>query len=533
MRQVLSKSTLQKTKLFIIAACFAITPLSFIGVAHASPDELIVVRDSNEAKVYLYLPNGQLYSTVNNGEINPQISPDGTKLIYGRSFFDQNFQQHDELYTSNLDGSNEQALTNTPDFNEFLPFWSPDGTRILFSGGGENDPTGLYIMNSDGTNREFVLADVNGEKIGWSPDGSRIAFTTSYQSYPTIGFVNTDGSNLVVLDSQEESWEKPAWSPDGTKIAYLKTINTNGDPVYTVRVSDVDGTDAVDLYSSPSPNPNDVSFNDYFSWSPDSNKIILPISSSSSSLNGIFTVDVNTGSVTEIIQEYNDPVLQWWKLAGGNSQPQTLSLSPSADAYVKSGNANHNQGAETYMNLQASGSNRGLVRFDQSSIASTVGSGTVTSAKLRLTITDNGNNWGATGRTIDLHRLISDWAEGNGTDNDRGTGSGATWSCAIDSLIQNTAKDCSGSTEWEMGQPNNPLVHPWIATASATQTITNNQTGIVEFDVTADVAAFANGSSNNYGWIIKKTAEGQNGQVSFGTKEGSGVAAELVITYQP
>jgi hypothetical protein len=213
-------------------------------------------------------------------------------------------------------------------------------------------------------------------------------------------------------------------------------------------------------------------------------------------------------------------------------EPVTTTFNSSADTYVKSGSDNRNTGVGTFMRLRASGDNRSLVRFDQTAMQTTIGNKEVLSAKLRVTIVDNSNNWGTTGRTIDVHRLIANWAEGNGTESDRGTGSGATWNCAIDSLIQNQAKNCSGATEWEMGQPNNPAVHPWVQTASATQTITNNQSGVVEFDVTSDVSSFLDSTNQNYGWIIKKTVEGQNGQVSFGTKESASVP-QLVVTYQP
>jgi hypothetical protein len=217
---------------------------------------------------------------------------------------------------------------------------------------------------------------------------------------------------------------------------------------------------------------------------------------------------------------------------GMSTDPLTISFGALADTYIRSGNSNRNHGAATAMQVRSSGDNRALVRFEQSAISSAVGGGTVLSAKLRLTITDNGDNWGGTGRTVDVHRLLADWAEGNGTESDRGTGNGATWNCATDSIIQNLVKNCSGSTEWEMGQPNNPSVHPWFEASTATQTITNGQSGVVEFDVTTDVASFVSGAADNYGWIIKKTNEGQNGQVGFGTKESS-FAPELVIVFQP
>jgi hypothetical protein len=241
---------------------------------------------------------------------------------------------------------------------------------------------------------------------------------------------------------------------------------------------------------------------------------------------GTYTVTVTIRDNTDLTGEATATVVVI------NDEPATVTFNSSADSYVKSGQDNHNYGAGVFMNLQSSGNNRSIVKFDQSELQNAIGGGTVLSAKLQLTITDNGNNWGSTGRTVDLHRLIVSWDEGNGTENDRGDGNGATWNCASDSLIENQAKNCSGNTEWEMGQPNNPSVHPWEQTPSATQTITNNQSGIVEYDVTADVQAFLNGSNSNYGWLLKKTNEGQNGQVSFGTRE-SASAPQLVVTYQP
>jgi len=211
--------------------------------------------------------------------------------------------------------------------------------------------------------------------------------------------------------------------------------------------------------------------------------------------------------------------------------PQTVTLAAVADTYVRSGQGDRNLGAGTFMRIQANGDNRALVRFDQAAIQSAIGTGIVLSATLRLTIVDNSNNWGPTGRTVDVHKLLSNWAEGNGTEPNRGTGAGATWNCAVDSNIANQAKDCTGPTEWEMGQPNNPTVHPWLQVPTDTITITNGQTGVVEYDVTADVSAFVTGI-NNYGWILKKTNEAQNGSVSLGTKENPS-GAELIITYQP
>jgi hypothetical protein len=214
-----------------------------------------------------------------------------------------------------------------------------------------------------------------------------------------------------------------------------------------------------------------------------------------------------------------------------NPGEQVVTFAASEDTFVRSGQKNSNAGDWQILRLQSSGNNRSLVRFDQAIMQDLIGSGTVLSATLRLTIVDNGDNWGASGRTIDAHRLLVNWAEGNDKETERGNGPGATWNCAVDSEIFNQVKNCSGSDEWEMDQPNNPSVHPWLATPSATQVISNGQSGTVDFDVTADVQAFMTGASSNFGWLLKKTNENQNGMVSFGSREN--ISPHLVVTFAP
>jgi hypothetical protein len=212
---------------------------------------------------------------------------------------------------------------------------------------------------------------------------------------------------------------------------------------------------------------------------------------------------------------------------------EAVTLLPSADTYLRSGAPDTNEGGASFLRVRASGDNRALVRFDQAALVAAVGSGTLVSASLELGISGNGNNWGSTGRTVSVYRLTSDWA-GNGfvdqgSPPNRGTGSGATWACATDSDISDQGKDCSGTTEWEMGQPNQPQLHPWIEPASATTLITNAQIGTVSFDVTADVQAFLAGTAN-HGWILKKDVEGAAGLIELASREtGSGPRLVLVV----
>lgn len=213
-------------------------------------------------------------------------------------------------------------------------------------------------------------------------------------------------------------------------------------------------------------------------------------------------------------------------------QSQNAIIMPISDSYIKQGSQNENEGASSFIRLQSTGHNRGMVKFDEGQIQAAVGNSQNYTAKLQFTITDNGNNWGTNGRTIEAHRLIQDWLEGNGfidgnSPSNRGTGSGITWNCSIDSNIANQNNDCSGTTVWNM---ENTASWPFLSTPTDTKLITNNQTGVVEFDVTSDVHAFVDGVSQNYGWLLKKTDEGANGKILFGSKEST-ISPKLIITF--
>lgn len=212
-----------------------------------------------------------------------------------------------------------------------------------------------------------------------------------------------------------------------------------------------------------------------------------------------------------------------------NGKPVTIT--PSADTWIKKDYPNENEGLSNILRLKSTGKNRALLKFDQAQIQAAIGNSNLSNATLRLTITNNGNNWSASGRTISLHRFMTDWTEGNGFINgaispNRGTGQGATWGCAVDANIRNTLTDCI--TNWDML---NSTSWPFNNSVTSVNNISNNQTGTIDFDVTSDVSNFLNNSSNNFGWILKKEDESLSGEVSFGSRE-SITPPQLIITTQ-
>jgi hypothetical protein len=185
----------------------------------------------------------------------------------------------------------------------------------------------------------------------------------------------------------------------------------------------------------------------------------------------------------------------------------TTTLGAAGDTYLQSGVPNRNVGGDTRLAVQLLGRRRTLLFFTPSSISAAVGSGTLISARIELTLADAASAWGPSGRNIAIHRLKQASAEYQ-----------ATWNCAIDANVNNLQDDCNGVTAWNMAS-SNTTVQPWLSPATATRLITSGQTGVVSFDVTSDVAAILAGTYPGHGWLIKKVDENQSGSLEFVSRE--------------
>ena len=213
------------------------------------------------------------------------------------------------------------------------------------------------------------------------------------------------------------------------------------------------------------------------------------------------------------------------------------------DSFIKQGELNTNEGANTMMRVRDNGNNRALVLFDQNEILAATQERTLSSATLRLYIEENGNNWGLNGRTINVHRLLADWTEGNGFNdkpesmslsqfNDlktRGDGLGVTWNCATDTEINNQQTNCS--PQWNGASFNLTPTDTITIFKDNPPTGTVKTIGWIEFDVTSDLQTFLSNTEQNYGWIVKKTEEGDAGLVEFTSDESATNMPELVLVF--
>ena len=108
---------------------------------------------------------------------DPQISPDGKKIVYVRRFADpMTDKRYGNLWIINADGTEHRPLT-TGNRMDVSPRWSPDGTRVAFLSdvGGKQQ---IYVRWMDsGQTARITNLEQSPDAIVWSPDGRMISFS--------------------------------------------------------------------------------------------------------------------------------------------------------------------------------------------------------------------------------------------------------------------------------------------------------------------------------------------------------------------
>jgi TolB protein len=148
-----------------------------------------------------------------------------------------------DIFTVNLDdllagAEQPKNITNSPDWIDDDPDWSPNGQRIVFTSHpftDSPDPSNqaeIFLMNPDSTGLKQLTSNTEEERApAWSPDGSQIVFmcrigggTADFE----ICVMNADGTGLQQLTDSAVSEVTPTFSPDGQQIVFANTIGAPG-----------------------------------------------------------------------------------------------------------------------------------------------------------------------------------------------------------------------------------------------------------------------------------------------------------------
>ena len=176
---------------------------------------------------------------------SPFFSPDGTKIIYDST----DGGGKGDVWVMDIDGTNRTQLTFDKE-GGMEPSYSPDGKKILYQRWSGNGECEIWLMNSDGTNQHMILDDSwYPHHPTFMPDGKILfeAARVSPHSKETgagyLWMMDQDGGNRTLLvpssfDGKSFNSRASA-STDGTKILFEHSLSDRD--LYIVEDPDGDG----------------------------------------------------------------------------------------------------------------------------------------------------------------------------------------------------------------------------------------------------------------------------------------------------
>jgi dipeptidyl aminopeptidase/acylaminoacyl peptidase len=106
----------------------------------------------------------------------PQISPDGKRIVYQRNFADiTSDRRYSNLWIVNFDGTGDRPLT-TGKFSDADARWSPDGSELAFTSNRDGSGQVWRMWADSGQMAQITFLPSAPSNLNWSPDGKWISF---------------------------------------------------------------------------------------------------------------------------------------------------------------------------------------------------------------------------------------------------------------------------------------------------------------------------------------------------------------------
>jgi Tol biopolymer transport system component len=172
-----------------------------------------------------------------------------------------------DLFAMRPDGSERRNLTNTPDYNEAAPRFSPDGRKLLYrrlardkniDGNRYGMQGRLVIANSDGTDPQVYGAEGEYPWASWGPGATELACL----SPKGISFVDVATRQVVRTLDRKGIYQQLSWSPDGKSLVGVANVGE----VWTIVRMDAATGDINPVHEYQNCTPH---------WFPDSRRLLF------------------------------------------------------------------------------------------------------------------------------------------------------------------------------------------------------------------------------------------------------------------
>jgi dipeptidyl aminopeptidase/acylaminoacyl peptidase len=220
---------------------------------------------------------------------DPQLSPDGKQLVYGRRWVDKiNDQWKTSLWIVNADGTKNRFLVDGSDAK-----WSPDGTRIAYIAHGEPNGSQVFVrwMDAEGAVSQLTHLTENPSALEWSPDGKWLAFTMlvpAREDWRIAMPAPPKGAKWVeaprIVQKLNYRRDRQGYVEDGSTHIFVLSADGGGTPRQVTTGNYNDGA---------------------FRWMPDGKRIVFsglrtPDAEYAWRESEIYAVDVGTGDVAQL-----------------------------------------------------------------------------------------------------------------------------------------------------------------------------------------------------------------------------------------
>ena len=204
--------------------------------------------------IWVYDAGSGEKTQVTEGEYDhqgPQWSPDGRWIAFTSNrtqsrMGDPDRSDNSDVLVISTEGGEPRNLTGNNPGPDRGPVWSPDGSRIAFTGSllensGASQSDVFVVDIAGGAPRNLTAAmDYSASGVRWSSDGSEVFFTVANGLSSHLYVVSAEGGDpRTILPDDEYIYGGTRLSDDGTKLIFTGSSPYTSGEVF---IADADGS---------------------------------------------------------------------------------------------------------------------------------------------------------------------------------------------------------------------------------------------------------------------------------------------------